>query len=264
MARQVRRWHGTAVAALGLTLLAGCLQSNPRAAPLLPLPNACEAPVTLRASQAADVQVAMGRALEKRGATEQAQTVYLEALKHDPSRADACARLAVLYDRQGKFKESEEVYRKALSAMPDNADLLTNRGYSLYLQSRWEEAEAALRHALALAPDHRRAHNNLGLVLAQLGRDEDALASFRSAGCTEADAHVNLAFVFTLRRRWPEARGHYERALALEPASAPARVGLRQLDDLVAKAAAGPPARLAAPVLSAETAGPSPLQDSGG
>src|SRR5262249_56804428 len=129
----------------------------------------------------------------------------------------------------------------------------------LYLQRRWEEAEAALRHALALEPGHSRAHNNLGLVLAQAGRPEDALASFRSAGCTEADAHVNLAFVLTLQRRWDEARGYYERALALEPASAPARTGLRQLDTLVAKAAAASPlARVAAPVPSAETPGPSP------
>src|SRR5262245_60952240 len=210
MARQVRHCRGRAAAALGLTLLAGCLSGNPRPNPASLLPGAGEPSPPLRASQVADVQVAMGRTLEKRGSTEQAQEMYQKALKQDPSRTDAYGRLAVLHDRQGKFKESEELYRKALATRPDDAGLLCNRGYSLYLQRRWAEAEAALRRALALAPGHRRAQNNLGLVLAQVGRHEEALASFRRAGCTEADAHVNLAFVLTLRRSWPEARGHYE------------------------------------------------------
>jgi Tfp pilus assembly protein PilF len=187
MTRRVGCRSGAAVTALGLTLLAGCLQGNPRPIPPSPLAGAGEPSPALQASQVADVQVAMGRALEKRGAAEQALGVYREALKQDPRRADACARVAVLCDQQGKFKESEEMYRKALAAQPDNADLLCNRGYSLYLQRRWGEAEEALRRALALAPGHRRAHNNLGLVLAQLGRPDDALASFLSAGCTEAE-----------------------------------------------------------------------------
>jgi Flp pilus assembly protein TadD len=110
-------------------------------------------------------------------------------------------------------------------------------GYSLYLQRRWGEAEMNLRQALALKPSHSRAHNNLALVLAHGERLDEAFAEFRKAGCTEADARVNMAFVLTLERHWPEARRHYERALAADPSSTPAKKGLEQLSVLVAKAA---------------------------
>src|SRR5262245_64356027 len=103
MTRRVRCRPGAAVTALGLTLLAGCLQGNPRLAPPSPLPGAGEPSAALQASQVADVQVAMGRALEKRGSAEQALEMYQKALKQDPSRTDVYARLAALYDRQGKF-----------------------------------------------------------------------------------------------------------------------------------------------------------------
>src|SRR5207253_9547824 len=114
-----------------------------------------------------------------------------------PSRVDAVARLAVLCDQQGDFTESARLHRQALAAEPANADGYCDYGYSLYLQRHWPEAEAALRQAVAIAPDHRRALNNLGLVLARTGMQSEALAAFRKAGCTEADAHANLAFALT-------------------------------------------------------------------
>jgi Flp pilus assembly protein TadD len=187
----------------------------------------------------ADVQIALGRTLEKRGAVEQAMGVYLQALQNDPSRADAVARLAVLHDLQGDFAASAPLYSKALAAQPTNADLHCNHGYSLYLQQRWPEAEAVLRRALALAPEHARAQNNLGLVLAQTGRHTEALEAFWKAGCDEADARSNLAFVLTLQKRWPEARREYEQALAVAPRSTNARRGLEELNAAAARLEAG-------------------------
>jgi hypothetical protein len=121
---------------------------------------------------------------------------------------------------------------------PGNAEVYCNMGYSLSLQHRWTEAEMNLRQAVALAPNHRRAHNNLGLVLAHSERWDEALTEFRKGGCDEAEAHVNLAFVLTLERCWPEARAHYEQALTLQPASTAAREGLDQLQALVARTGA--------------------------
>lgn len=186
--------------------------------------------------QAADVQVAAGRSLEKRGEVEQAMNAYREALRRDPRRADASWRLGVLHDQQGKYKDSAGYYRRAAAAMPDNADLHCDMGYSFYLQRFWSDAEANLRRAVELAPESRRAHNNLGLVLAHTGRWDDALTAFRKGSGGEADAHVNLAFVLTLECYWPEARSHYERALQADPNSSAARKGLDKLNSLLAKA----------------------------
>jgi Tfp pilus assembly protein PilF len=184
----------------------------------------------------ADVQVAFGRSLERRGELDQAVARYQEAVKQDPGRADAWRRLAILHDRKGKFDDSAEMYRKALEQRPGDPDLFCDMGYSLYLQGRWAEAEMNLRQAVALRPDHTRAHNNLGMVLARSERADEALAEFREAGCRPAEAHANLAFGLALGGHWPEAKQHYQEALAADPSCVVAKKGLEQLGAVAAKA----------------------------
>ena len=189
--------------------------------------------------QVANVKIAMGRTLEQRGQTTEAVATYLEAVKEDPRRADAFVRLAVIHDQQGKFAESMNYYRKALNIQPDNPDIYCDVGYSFYLRSRWQDAEKSLRQAIALNADHSHAHNNLGSVLAHTGRCEEALVEYRKSGCTAADAHSNVAYALTLEHQLPEARKHYEQALAIEPSSERARKGLEELNRLCAKVDAG-------------------------
>jgi tetratricopeptide (TPR) repeat protein len=233
-------WQGSIVAALGAALLDGCVNSpGPRRVAVSPLLGGEAEPAHLSARQVADVQVALGRALEARGESDRATAAYLEAVKQDPGRADACARLGVLCDRQAKFTDSQEWYRKALNLRAGDPDLYCNMGYSLYLQRRWDEAAMNLRQALALQPGHRRAHNDLGLVLAHTGKQREALEEFHQGGCDEADAHVNVAFALTLERHWSDAQAHYQCALAADPSSAAATRGLRELNALVARASAG-------------------------
>jgi Tfp pilus assembly protein PilF len=208
----------------------------------------------LEARQVADIQVSLGQTLEKRGDYEQAEAAYREAVKQAPTRGDAWARLAVLDDRQGKFAESAECYRKAMELQGASASLCNNQGYSLYLQRRWAEAERSLRQALALDPANKRAHNNLGLLLAHAGQDPEGLSEFRQAGCTEAEAHANVALARAMEGDRDGALAHYERAAAIDPNSVSARRGLKQMRELVARAApaeAGPRAS-ACPVRSEE------------
>jgi Flp pilus assembly protein TadD len=212
----------------------------------------------LSPAQTADVKIAYARTLEQQGAHERAMAIYVDALKLDPSRADAFGRLAVLYDQQGKSKEAADMYNKALAADPKNPDLHCNLGYSYYLRSDWTKAEASLRQALALAPNHSRAHNNLGMVLAHTGHCNEALAEFRRAGCSQADADVNLGFALTLEQRLPEAHACYEHALAADPSSAAAKKGLQELDRIMLKMKAAPKAHARAdwnPVPGGATSG---------
>src|SRR5262249_44764555 len=151
----------------------------------------------LTAAQVADVKIAAARTLEKRGATDQAQATYLEAVKLDPGRSDACARLGVLSAQCCKFDEAISWHRKAVAAQPKNADFHCDLGYTQYLQGNLVEAEKSLRDCLALAPEHARGHNNLGMILARTNRGEESLAEFSRAGCNEVDAQTNLAFALT-------------------------------------------------------------------
>lgn len=212
---------------------AGC-QHTPR--PALDLFSAgSERSPKLSKGQAADVQIALGRSLEKRGELDQAVATYREAVKRDPQRSDAYLRLAILHDQHGKFKESGEYYRAALKVDPSNPEVHCNLGYSCYLQQRWEEAESHLRKALELNPDDPSAHSNLALVLARTERFDEAFAEFRRGGCDESQAHSNLGFVLALDHRWQEARAQYTRALDLNPGLQTARHDLQAMNDLLAK-----------------------------
>jgi Tfp pilus assembly protein PilF len=235
MARNGRSRIGPLVVAAGLAWLAGC--RHPAGPPVgNALLEGASGRGDLTPRQLADVQVAYGQALEKRGEADQARARYFEAVKHDPDRADAWRRLAVLHDRQGKFSEAAEMYHRALALRPGDPDLFCDVGYSFYLQQRWAEAEMNLRQAIALRPEHARARNNLGLLLARTGQDDAALAEFRKAGCTEADARVNVAFGLTLESRWADARRHYREALAADGSCLAAKKGLENLEAVLAKA----------------------------
>jgi Tfp pilus assembly protein PilF len=235
MVRASLKWFGLGAPVLGVALLGGCLHLEPTPTAAHPMPLESESTPKLTAAQTADVKIAFARTLEKRGALDQAQTAYLEALKLDRNRADACSRLGVLYDQQCKFDEGNVWHQKAIAAQPKNADFRCNLGYSLYLQGKWMDAEENFRQCLALSPQHARAHNNLGMVLARTDRCEEALAEFRRAGCTEADAQANLAYALTLEGRWLEAQSSYEQALAADPNSITSRSGLQELERLMAK-----------------------------
>jgi Flp pilus assembly protein TadD len=177
----------------------------------------------------ADVKIALARTSEASDA-DAAIGMYQEALKLDPTRADARARLAVLYDLRGDFRASAPHHEAALKDRPDDPERLSNRGYSLYLQGETAEAEQLLRRAIAAAPHHARAHNNLGLLLGRQGRTDEALAHFAAAGASAADCQVNLAFALAVEGRSDEARSRYAAALSREPGSEVAARGLALLD----------------------------------
>jgi Tfp pilus assembly protein PilF len=230
--------RGAAALALSAACLSGCehVPAKPAAAgAAVPLTSEPAAKVGPR--EGANVKSEFAHMMEKRGDLAGAMAGYQDAHAQDPSNLDALLGMARVYDAEGRFAESKDCYKKAEAARPHNTKVACNYGYSLYLQGRHAEAEAALRQALARQPDNAPAHTNLGLVLARTGRRAEAIVEFRKAGCSAADAHVNVAFALTLEKSWAEARAEYEKALALEPSSAAARKGLQDLETVVAKAA---------------------------
>jgi Flp pilus assembly protein TadD len=190
----------------------------------------------LSPSQTAEIQVALGRSLESEGDVEKAMEAYRLAIRIDPKRADAHVRLAVALDRLGRFSEAAPHYDAALKARPGDAEIFCDRGYSLALQGRDQEAEAALRQAIAKDPRLARAHNNLGLLLGRAGKSDEAMAEFRKAGCSEADAHLNLAVALGESRRWDDARRHVASARSLGGNTVEANSGAAQIEALIAGA----------------------------
>jgi Flp pilus assembly protein TadD len=196
--------------------------------------------INLTTMQKAEMKTAYGRMMERRGDDVEAAEAYKEALVLNPQDGEAAGRLAIFADKQGLFTESAKLYDKALAARPGNPEVFANMGYSLYLQRRWAEAEMNLRQALAVDPRNVRARNNLGLALAQRGETKAALEEFAKAGCSRADAHVNVAYVLTLKGQWDQARQQYQAAKNADPNSIDAAKGLQELDSLLARASQWP------------------------
>ena len=215
--------------------------SKPASLAHRPAPPALPPTEPLKPEQKAEIQLAFAHGLELQGRTDEAKKIYLEVAKTSPRRADVHHRLALLHDRNGECQSAERYYQQAIRLAPNSAEMHGDLGYSYYLQQRWPEAEEHLRRAVALDPNLRRAHNNLGLLLARTGREAEAFDQFARAGCSEAEANSNLAFVLSLAERWDEARWHYRRALDIDPSLRPARDGLASLDSLAARHAAGTP-----------------------
>src|SRR5262245_15413446 len=132
MTRISRISHGRAFVALGLACLAGCQSWNRRPATPPPPPGVGVEGMKVSSVQAADMEIALGRAAERQGDLGRAAAAYREALKRDHRRADAYVRLAILHDQQGQFRESAELYREALRRAPGEPDIFCDMGYSLY------------------------------------------------------------------------------------------------------------------------------------
>ena len=224
-----------AAGALALVVTTGCRGVGGKNGQSAMAPSLINEVPELSEAQMADVHFGLARSLEAKGDIPKAMSAYYEALKRDRSRADIYHRLAILHDQQGKWQDSNRYYTKAIELEPGSADVYCDMGYSMYLQRRWHDAEMNLRQAVTLDDNHERAYNNLGLVYARQQRNAEALAAFKRGGCSESDAHSNLALACAVERHFDQALSEYRLALAANPNSKIAREGLNELTAAIAK-----------------------------
>lgn len=222
-------------------LLAGCKSVRPTAgeAPadltpgLLVGPEAtgkAPPPVELPAKETSYACLVTAQNYEKEGRVEDAIKLYEKARAADPANAaPATRRLAALYDKAGDFGKSEPLYDALVKGAPKDAGLLNDYGYSRYCRGDWAGAAAVLAQAVQLDPKHQKAWINLGMAQAQLGQLDASFQSFCNA-VRPADAHCNIAFALAVQGKTEDAKAQYRQALALDPGSRVAQMGLARLE----------------------------------
>lgn len=92
---------------------------------------------------------------------DEAQTACTRALALDDSLAEVHVALGTLLRRKGDYAGAEARQRKALASQPQNIDALIELGLSLALQGRTAEARDTLLEAERLQPDHWPIHDTL-------------------------------------------------------------------------------------------------------
>jgi Flp pilus assembly protein TadD len=113
-------------------------------------------------------------------------SAYLGAVV--PDSAEVHNLLGVAEMRADRVDEAVRQFEQALKQEPTSANARANLGQIRYEQGadflesrRYVDAEARLREAVDLMPDSAEAHNNLGVALASMGRVAEAMQHFQRA-----------------------------------------------------------------------------------
>ena len=149
--------------------------------------------------------LSLGALFFQRGYLDQAQAAFQQALRDDPSSAeafygigsvylnqnqnalaretfervvkltanypdtlpDAWNNLGVIATREQRFDDSVECFQEALRVNPHHLLALDNLGNAYRSEKRWDDARSVLERALQIAPQDPEANYSLGMVLAQ-------------------------------------------------------------------------------------------------
>lgn len=155
-----------------------------------------------------------------------------EALEIDPAFGFAHALMGWAELERGDFAKARVDLAKAIAFSPNDAKARMWLGGALFADARPREALDELERALELDPLNFILHIRHALVLDALGR-HDAAVEAATRAVTLAPRHPNprwtLALIATSRGDLQQAIGHYESALALDPARSDLRIQLATL-----------------------------------
>jgi tetratricopeptide (TPR) repeat protein len=157
-------------------------------------------------------------------------TLYTHSLAAAPDPPLLHYNLALLLSARGETAEAIRHNREAVRIDPTYAEAFNNLGANLAVLGRLDEAIQNYREALRIEPDNARAHNNLGRALEDERHLDEAIQQYREALKIHpgyALAHFNLARTLHARGQLEEAIAHYREAVRLSPDFAPAQRALR-------------------------------------
>jgi eukaryotic-like serine/threonine-protein kinase len=170
--------------------------------------NAASVPVLLVA----------GALAQQYGRYEDAIRDFRRVTELEPTNSEAWRRLASAYERTNP-DEVVATYEKAIQAQPGYYRHYLSLGNFYFDHSQFDRAESMARKVTEVAPGLAAGHTNLGLALMRQGRFAEAEGSLLSALRIRESAGLllNIGALYYAQERFEEARGYFERCLALGP-----------------------------------------------
>ncbi|WP_170827055.1 tetratricopeptide repeat protein [Magnetovibrio blakemorei] len=159
-------------------------------------------------------------ALHQSGQLHDAELIYREILKFDPSNVDANHLLGVIADQNNKPEEAIELISKALAGNPSYSEAHNNLGTVQLALHRLEEAAESFRQAIKTKANYAEAHYNLANVLLAQDNAEGALEFFQKALTIRPgylNARLNMANVLKTLGRLDEAIAQYRHIIDVAP-----------------------------------------------
>ena len=134
--------------------------------------------------------LSLGALFFQRGYLDQAESAFQQALRDDPTSAEAAYGIGSVYMNQNKNASARQTFERATKL---------NASYPDTLPDSW---------------------NNLGVIATREGRIEDSIACFQQA--LEINPHhvaalENLGNAYRLEKRWDDARKVLEQAVEIAP-----------------------------------------------
>ena len=169
----------------------------------------------------------LGKALAMLGEGKEADKAFEKSFDLNPERKNLA--LAAEHQREGRWDEAEKLYREVLRGNPTNVDAMRLLGNVCTQTGRIYQAERLFRRALANAPDFVLAQIDLGHALKKQSRLEDAIEQFREAIRLEPDnvqAIFALGSTLSAAAQTYQAVDTYQRVLELAPKHTGAMLGL--------------------------------------
>jgi arylsulfatase A-like enzyme/Flp pilus assembly protein TadD len=189
----------------------------------------------LKARLDASLKSAVGSSASGRALTEQEKT-RLRSLGYvdysDPkaraASADPKDRVGELkmiqdaekFEFEGRYAEAAQLHARMLTLRPDAAGSYINLALVLARLKKFDEAVATLKKGLERIPDAEPLLTRLGFTYLFMSRPEQALAAMAAVlkiNPRSMDALTASAVILEGLKRKDEARGFFERALAVEP-----------------------------------------------
>jgi tetratricopeptide (TPR) repeat protein len=174
----------------------------------------------------------LGAELGNRGKIDEAIGKFQEAIRINPSFADAHVNLAVALSLQGKVAEAIPHYAEALRLQPGHREARNHYAEALERVGRLDEAAQQYRLSLQMDPSQPEALAGLGLVLAQQGQLAEALETERAAvrvAPNSVKALYGLGAVLAVSHQVDEAIRVFNEVLRLDPGNQAARQALAQI-----------------------------------
>ncbi len=147
-----------------------------------------------------------------------------EALRLDPTVAEAHKNLGIVFWQLGNFAEALSECREAIRLEPDFDKAHNLLGTILFSIGNYERSVSAYEEAIRLNPKYAKAYYNLGVSLMEMGQWKKALDAYHKADVLaphQPMVQLNTGFVLYKLGSRAEARELWKKVLTMDdPVSA--------------------------------------------